>query len=802
MVLLAGQTFSYAYWTNTHEAETGLAVPGLGSHRFTVFPRPVRLQAMELPRPAGRLGGRPERVTIEVYADASPCGQILFDADLPWDSGDTCHLDFPATPVLAVSQRCHWRTPVQVDFNEWHPTRYTVPFNIFDVTRWFGELGVALSTPEPPAPKVLERGLIAPRGGEGLTAETDGQFVRYRSQYLQIGFSLVRPRLAFLAWDGMGTGRVAKNFLLEAPTGFHTMPGSGPWRRHLGFELPPMLWTGSVEVSGCRVSYRGINSLPGFTMDVDFEVSAAGYTMHIAQHNEAAQTFLEAEAWRWVWDGRRVFSLSALARPQHGNHRNGLVEPCGGWHCTGQGVLSFTSLGAPPVGMQIDTSGFGGRQAFAGLLLGVRPEPFGPVTLLAGDYTTELEFKVTNLEPALEAATPRSMVHPGLLRAWGSQFTFRPEHGGFSNNSFGVNAENCLYFIADLAPYTRTSAPLPSMTELLRYTLELAIKGGPGYACFLEEAHDTAPSQLISAGRVYQAERNRQWVREIWPFLERRVAHILGSLDENGFYICRRLSGNSRSFHTSSNAWDTFCIGHADGYSGALAYRALRNAAVLARVAGDASLAEQCDLAAQRLREAFVPTLFNPVTGWLAGWRSKDGELHDHAMHFVTALAANYGILEPVQAREMLSRLEQKRLAAGLDDFRYGLPPQFMPVPARDHWSDGGWSRTEVPHRADGADTFGIFTNGGLTPVFCGFYLRALSQFGFTDTADRLSDQLLASFDRGQFEGCLNGAECYTLDGMPSGYEGTLAHSYHVLLAIGLHKGWIRPLAQEWWPEE
>ena len=69
-------------------------------------------------------------------------------------------------------------------------------------------------------------------------------------------------------------------------------------------------------------------------------------------------------------------------------------------------------------------------------------------------------------------------------------------------------------------------------------------------------------------------------------------------------------------------------------------------------------------------------------------------------------------------------------------------------------------------------------------------------------TADRICDQLLDSFDRGVFDGCLNGAECYTLDGMRSGYEGTLAHSYHVLLAIAQHKGWIKPLVPEWWPQD
>jgi hypothetical protein len=477
------------------------------------------------------------------------------------------------------------------------------------------------------------------------------------------------------------------------------------------------------------------------------------------------------------------------------------VYPFGGWHATGQGVLSFNALGTPPVGMQIDTSGFNLRQAFSGLLVGVRPEPFGPVTLLSGDHASEMDFKVTNLEPALTSGVRRSVVHPGLLRGWGTQFAFRPEHGGFSNNSFGVNAENCLYLVADLAPYTSTYAPLPSMSELLRYTVESAIKGGPGYAGFLEEAHDTAPSQLISAAQVFQIERNYEWVRDVWPFLVRRIQHILRNLNDDGFYICHRLSGNSYSFHTSSNACDTFCFGHADGYSAALAYRALRNAAVLAQVAGDSNLADQCSESAQRLKSAFLPTLYNPATGWLAGWRSLDGELHDYAMHFVTALAINYGILDSISSSDMLERLEAKRVSAGFNDFRYGLALPFAPVPAKDHWAKGGWSRKEVPHRADGADTFGIFTNGGITPVFAGFYLRALSQCGFTKTADLLSDQLLQSFDAGQFEGCRNGAECYTIDGMPSGYEGTLSHSYHTLLAIGQHKGWIKPLEPEWWPE-
>ena len=44
MMRLDGKTFSYAYWLDSREPETGLPVPGLGSHRFTLFRRPARLR--------------------------------------------------------------------------------------------------------------------------------------------------------------------------------------------------------------------------------------------------------------------------------------------------------------------------------------------------------------------------------------------------------------------------------------------------------------------------------------------------------------------------------------------------------------------------------------------------------------------------------------------------------------------------------------------------------------------------------------------------------------------------------------
>ena len=69
------------------------------------------------------------------------------------------------------------------------------------------------------------------------------------------------------------------------------------------------------------------------------------------------------------------------------------------------------------------------------------------------------------------------------------------------------------------------------------------------------------------------------------------------------------------------------------------------------------------------------------------------------------------------------------------------------------------------------------------------------AKHGIAPTADRVCTRLLESFDRGLFEGCLNGAEMHAWDG-----EVTLTHIYPVLPAIAQHKGWIDRLEPEWWP--
>ena len=72
----------------------------------------------------------------------------------------------------------------------------------------------------------------------------------------------------------------------------------------------------------------------------------------------------------------------------------------------------------------------------------------------------------------------------------------------------------------------------------------------------------------------------------------------------------------------------------------------------------------------------------NPQTGWLAWWKSADGELHDYASPIVNGLAIEYGLVEPDQGREILDRLWKKIDEVGFTRFDLGVPPMLMPVRA------------------------------------------------------------------------------------------------------------------------
>ncbi len=96
----------------------------------------------------------------------------------------------------------------------------------------------------------------------------------------------------------------------------------------------------------------------------------------------------------------------------------------------------------------------------------------------------------------------------------------------------------------------------------------------------------------------------------------------------------------------ASNWWDTIGFGHQDAYSNALGYRALRGMAALADRVGETADAARYRLRAQADSRCLCRGISRPPAGVVAGWRSRDGQLHNYYFPFVNGIAVRYGLLD------------------------------------------------------------------------------------------------------------------------------------------------------------
>jgi hypothetical protein len=234
-------------------------------------------------------------------------------------------------------------------------------------------------------------------------------------------------------------------------------------------------------------------------------------------------------------------------------------------------------------------------------------------------------------------------------------------------------------------------------------------------------------------------------------------------------------------------------FGHIDAYVNAWSYRAFRNAAAILTDLGDTDRAAHCRDAALRIRANYARQLVNPKTGWVAGWRSRDGHLHDYAYLFVNGPAIAFGLLDPPAARKAVKNLERLRNKQGLSRARLGLPFNLLPTRPDDHM---------LMHNAPSMQTtFENYTDGSLCGSAPTYYLRALSLYGDKRRARQLAADLDEGYAAGIFTGPVGGGQDWrSWEGMPTGYEGTLILSLCPLYALAIEQGVIKPRDPEWWP--
>lgn len=387
---------------------------------------------------------------------------------------------------------------------------------------------------------------------------------------------------------------------------------------------------------------------------------------------------------------------------------------------------------------------------------------------------------------------------------WGGQgHPFSAPAGILANNVISDPASCSLWFYADQALWTPEPVPGVNVMDTVRRTidwwLDNRMRPSGEMVCYWDFTGflDANAGPLIAAWDYAEATDDRVWLERRIGKLE-SIAAFLAQRDVDGDGLAEAVqSGNRNALQQPgrSCAWfDAINCGHKDGYTNAIIYRAWRCLADLETRLGRMGKATEYTNLADRLKAVYATTLFNPDTGWLAWWKSEDGELHDYASPIINGYAIEYGLVAPAQGREILERLRRKMKDVGFERFDLGVPPVLVPVHRSDYLQPDGFG---IPEREDGTDTFGMYMNGGITPGQVLHFLAAHYVVGMPEFADEILRAMLerqqqGGFQNGVRDAAKQGIDWATWDGKPAGYEGYLADSYRFLQAVLLREAAFR----------
>lgn len=608
--------------------------------------------------------------------------------------------------------------------------------------------------------------LLQPRQSAAqLAGSTVDEEIRFSSASLDLILSATAPQFVSLNIDGLGKGRRGANIVAANRD-----------------------WTGYVvsrsASSGVqRVEYRVAEAPAGSPASWSIELSPSKIVL-ISQ-----------------WDGEFQpapfvfqFALEQVHSTVLGLFQgNGLLLAPALLHFPGQGSMRL-SANVSDVGLTYTSD-----RPKSSALLSLPGASFEQQRMV---YTLE----VTAIYPQLRGIDddPR---FDAFQRNWLDVLQLNPSLQVLANNTASDSCAFCYYEYADIAALTPPLAEGLTALHVVRQTLDRMLAGGDAYGLPAVPDHpsmtsDTYPSIIIAAANCVRGGGNDAWLRANYDGI-RGWAESMLATDSNGNGLTKYgLSGNSNSWGPAgsprlrpSNWWDTIGFGYEDAYGNALAYRALRNMETMAGELDRQADAARYRAAAEKLRDAYYKTFYDPETGVLGGWRSADGQLHDYYFLFVNGIAIHYGLVPRPQADAIMDNLMAKMKEVGYDKFHMGLPGNLVSVALKDYvhrTADGRYGGGTLPDNSDG---FENYENGGATGSFAFFTLAALYDLGRQAEADRILFPMLGEYGRCGFEGRDAKGLSYDWrrwDGTAMGYEGLLTDNYYALLAVPLRQAETR----------
>jgi hypothetical protein len=624
----------------------------------------------------------------------------------------------------------------------------------------------------------------------GVASVSSGQ----QNPILQWEFDGTNPYLKKLGWDTEGRGAAARN-LLKLPEGLRLaakINGGTTW-------IPTYGRPTIVQYPAGGVTYR-IDMGDGITLvwTITEETGAV-----------LAQDFSVVEAGQGRVDALQLqFLFDPLVTPT-------AIVP-GSWDSDPDNFLR------PPLVISAADSGQMYLEAPAGAVI---------QGVLAGERTTAPFYSYMGLNLARPPYTvrlrPIYLLRPALVSSqlawdlarrgwwnafhpsahWTNQYRDVPS-GILANNVISVPCALALQFPADSAFWIPELVPgISAMTQVRRaieWWLDLHTTQGKGVEGCLEPQVppgtppsrryllDGNPGVLIAAWDYVEATQDVVWLEQRYDKLQAVSSFLEARRGNDGLVLCDNngLPNDLTSSADRACGWfDVVASGHKDAYVNAFVYRAWRGMATLAaRLGRSADQAHYTSLA-NDLKASYRPVFYDPTVGWLGWWVDTSGTRHTYSSIVVNGLAIEYGLIDPVEGRDILQRLRAKMAAVGFTRFDLGVPHVLEPILPGDYVP----MTFGAPQANDGSDTLGVYENGGITAGHVLHFLAAHYVVGDPGPAEEILWPMLHRLHVGGFQSGgprtpLQAIDWTTWNGAPSGYEGMLADVYRLPQAVFLRE--------------
>ncbi|HXC35136.1 MAG TPA: hypothetical protein VNV43_04635, partial [Candidatus Acidoferrales bacterium] len=606
-----------------------------------------------------------------------------------------------------------------------------------------------------------------------------GETLDIRTPWYRLVLDKSRPQIVQLSWDSLGQGELGVNFLNGA------CPVLDPV-----FNTPMSSLVGRVPSHGVPLAQNGnvfhytpVEVAPGAWEKVSIRADERGFDLElsaVANHT----TLMRGGLFRFDFAANQTPTTFVC----HPSEIMNYVETPAYLDAPDFGTAYITRKGDDADFYRIPSS------LFPATTYWVDITPHRPVAedglnqIGPRPWHTTLHFEVQRLEPlpALVKADPRLKRFPKYSL---NIVQWRPDTGIIANSVMSLPCGLAILFYAQQAVFAPHLENGISPMEMVGASVERYFEGAPGYqmpnrnvcAPDWSSSRETAAYLVISAWYDIRTIGGLKQLRRWQKPLECLANHIESQFGPDGLIY----------YQGHRTMWfDTYKFQGADAYSNAADYQAFQCMADLETLAGRADLARRYQDDANRLKAVYFKLFYNPQTGVLAGWRTKEGVLHDYMFPWVNGFAICQGLVPPENAKSILQVLLGQLDKIGFHSYPLGLPTNLKPMSPDDYIPH----TSGAPKRADGMDTWQVYMNGSATPAMEYYFIQALYQTGQYDAAERLLWPLIDSFEKGTFNAGIGlphkkqrnpvGSAFYQWDGSRGRGEGYLPEDWDALEAL------------------